>query len=147
MSVNLVLLCVAAGSALSTQSGINARLSAGLQSPLLAALVSFGTGTLVLALLAGVMGHYHLPESALTTLPWWAWTGGILGAFIIASIVYVAPQVGALALAVGIVVGQVLASLLFDQFGLLGYPQINVTPQRLAGAGMILVGLWLVVNK
>lgn len=100
----------------------------------------------MLIAMALAMGHFsHF--SGFQGIPPWAWTGGVLGAFIVAGIVYVAPQVGALALAGGIVLGQVIASLIFDQFGFLGYPQIQVTPSRIAGALLILVGLWLVSNK
>lgn len=147
VSLLLIGLCVLIGAALSTQSGINARLSAGVQAPILAALISFSVGTITLSILALLMGELHLPSSSLSNIPWWAWTGGLLGAFVVAGIIYAAPQVGALALAVGIVFGQVLASLIFDQFGWLGYPQIDISPSRLAGAGMILLGLWLVANK
>jgi hypothetical protein len=84
-SLLLVAMCIAAGAFLSTQSGINARLSAGLQSPLMAALISFGTGTVVL-LLATLLLQELKPLAGAANLPWWVWTGGIPGAFIVATI-------------------------------------------------------------
>jgi bacterial/archaeal transporter family-2 protein len=145
-SLLLVAMCIAAGAFLSTQSGINARLSAGLQSPLMAALISFGTGTVVL-LLATLLLQELKPLAGAANLPWWVWTGGILGAFIVATIVFAAPKIGALVLVASLVLGQVIASLVFDQFGWLGYPQISISPQRLIGAALILIGMWLVANK
>jgi bacterial/archaeal transporter family-2 protein len=61
--------------------------------------------------------------------------------------VFAAPKIGALVLVASLVLGQVIASLVFDQFGWLGYPQISISPQRLIGAALILIGMWLVANK
>lgn len=143
----LIMLCIGAGAALSTQSGVNARLSAAVQSPMLAALISFAVGTLSLAIMSLLLDQYRPLGPAFSQLPLWAWCGGILGAFVVATMVYAAPQVGALVLVSGIVLGQVTASLILDQFGLLGFPQIDISPQRLIGAVMIVGGLWLVANK
>jgi transporter family-2 protein len=52
-----------------------------------------------------------------------------------------------LVLAISIVVGQIVASLVLDQNGWLGYPKIDITLNRVIGALFVVVGLILVVKK
>ena len=54
---------------------------------------------------------------------------------------------GALLLAVSIICGQVTASLVYDHHGWLGYPTINLSPSRVLGALLIVVGVVLVARK
>jgi transporter family-2 protein len=142
--VILVLLSVVVGTTLASQAGVNAQLRTGLGSPLQAAFISFVIGTLVLGTLVMLEGKPWFPNGTLKTLPWWAWLGGFLGAFNIAMSIYLAPKLGALALAIAIVCGQVTASLFYDQYGLLGYPKIELSPQRIGGAILIVLGVILV---
>ena len=46
-----------------------------------------------------------------------------------------------------VLAGQLLVALVVDQFGILGYPQIAVTPTRLLGAALLLVGALLVMRR
>ena len=46
-----------------------------------------------------------------------------------------------------VIAGQLIVALLVDQFGILGYPQIPVTPTRLLGAGLLLAGALLVMRR
>jgi transporter family-2 protein len=80
-------------------------------------------------------------------VPWWAWTGGILGAGYITTAVVVAPRVGALALMALVIAGQLLAALVLDHFGLLGLRKIPITSSRLAGAALLLLGLFFVLRR
>jgi bacterial/archaeal transporter family-2 protein len=54
------------------------------------------------------------------------------------------PRLGAAATLALIVVGQMLASLAFDQFGLLGLPQQSASLTRLAGAAFLILGVALI---
>ncbi|MCG9786752.1 DMT family transporter [Vibrio mediterranei] len=146
-SVVLVLLSVIVGVGLVSQAGINAQLKIGLSSSLQAAFISFVVGTAVLGVLVVIEGKPWFPQGSISSLPWWAWLGGLLGAFNIAMSIYLAPQLGALALAISIVCGQVVASIFYDQYGLLGYPTIEMTPQRIGGALLIILGVMLVTYQ
>ncbi|MFH0261458.1 DMT family transporter [Vibrio mediterranei] len=146
-SVVLVLLSVIVGVGLVSQAGINAQLKIGLSSSLQAAFISFVVGTAVLGVLVVIEGKPWFPQGSISSLPWWAWLGGLLGAFNIAMSIYLAPQLGALALAISIVCGQVIASIFYDQYGLLGYPTIEMTPQRIGGALLIILGVMLVTYQ
>jgi transporter family-2 protein len=50
------------------------------------------------------------------------------------------PRFGAATVVALIVVGQMLASLAFDHFALLGAPHYPVTPARVAGAALLIAG-------
>ena len=55
-----------------------------------------------------------------------------------------APRLGAAALIAALVAGQMMASLIVDHFGWVGFAQHAVTPLRPAGAALIVVGVILV---
>jgi transporter family-2 protein len=143
----LLLAALLVGMALPLQSGINAQLRLSLGQPLLAALVSFGVGTVALALLTLALRLTVPAASQLGGIPLWQWTGGLIGAIYIFSAVLLAPRLGATTLVGAMVAGQMLGSLLYDQFGVVGYPVIPVTLHRLAGVIMILAGVWLVQQR
>jgi bacterial/archaeal transporter family-2 protein len=144
-----VLLIVAflVGVALPVQAGVNAQLRVGLGHPLLAATVSFAVGTVALALCVGAARTQLPSAAAVARLPWWYWTGGLLGAVYIFAAVVLAPRLGAANLIAAIVAGQLVTSLVLDQFGLVGYPQHSASLTRIAGAVLLLAGLVLIQRR
>jgi transporter family-2 protein len=132
---------------MASQAGINSQLRMALSNPVQAAFISFLIGTIILGVIALVQGDAWFKGNSLASIPWWAWLGGILGAFNIAMSIFLAPKLGALVLAISIVVGQIVASLVLDQNGWLGYPKIDITLNRVIGALFVVVGLMLVVKK
>lgn len=140
----LVLLGLTVGITIATQAGINSTLRSALDSPIQAALISFFIGTLLLALIAVSQGAKWVDGQALASLPWWAWLGGVLGAFNVAASIFLAPRLGAFMLAGSIITGQIVASLLLDKFGWLGYPKMDIDSKRAIGAALMLLGLYLV---
>jgi transporter family-2 protein len=143
----LLPLSVLVGFSLASQAGVNSQLRMALSNPIQAAFISFLIGTIVLGVIALVQGDTWFKPNSLALIPWWAWLGGAFGAFNIAMSVFLAPKLGAMVLAISIVVGQMLASLLLDQNGWLGFPKIEITPNRLIGALFVVIGLVLVVKK
>ena len=141
----MMLACLVAGAPIPVQAGVNANLSRqALSHPVLAALVSFAVGTVALLCVALAM---RLPLSNLqkiSSTPLWMWTGGFLGAFLVTATVVVAPRLGASVMLALLVASQMLASVLMDHFGVLGYPQHTATPGRLLGAALIVVGVLLI---
>lgn len=131
------------GVALSVQVGVNAELRGGLGHPLVAATVSFLVGTLGLLLVTAAFRPALPAAGQLARLPWWQWTGGLLGAVYIASAIVLAPKLGAAALLATIVAGQMAASLVLDHFGWLGFPVQPVSPLRVLAVLLILAGVLL----
>jgi transporter family-2 protein len=139
-----LLLAVLAGAMLPVQTGVNVQLRGLLGQPLAAALVSFLVGTLGLAAVVALLRVPVPVGAAWGRSAWWHWSGGLLGAAYIAVTVVLAPRLGAAALIAALVAGQMMASLIVDHFGWVGFAQHAVTPLRLAGAALIVVGVILV---
>lgn len=139
-----VLLAVVAGAMLPIQFGINAQLSHWVGSPIRAAFVSFLVGTIALLVVSAFV-RKPLPSLAkLGDVPWWVWTGGLLGAFYVAASIVSAPKLGAATLAAAIVAGQSVASVLADQFGWVGFKEHHASPGRIAGMVLVAGGVALV---
>lgn len=131
------------GVALSVQVGVNAQLRGGLGHPLVAATASFLVGTIGLLLVTAAVRPSLPAVGQLSRVPWWQWTGGLLGAVYIASAIVLAPRLGAAAMLATIVAGQMAASLVLDHFGWLGFPVQPVSPLRVVAVLLILSGVLL----
>lgn len=142
-----IVLIGASGIGLAVQAATNARMSEAVQSPVLSALINFAVGGLMLAALAmsGIFGRGNL--STIGTAPWWAWTGGILGAVWVTAAVVALPKIGTAIAFAAVIIGQLLGALLLDTFGLLGIPQIPLHPWRIAGAVLMVIGILLMQYK
>jgi transporter family-2 protein len=139
-----LLVAFLAGFVFPVQAGINAQLRQWIGHPLLAAFVSFSVGTLVLAVCPTAFGLSFPGWQAIKLIPWWAWTGGVLGVVSVVSSIVLAPRLGAAALIATMVAGQMMASMLLDHLGLLGFRLHPITVSRLIGAGMLIGGVWLI---
>ena len=135
---------VVAGLGLTVQVGMNSTLRKVLQSANAAALVSFLVGTLALAVLVVALRMPMPDRATLAAVPWWAWLGGLLGAFYVASSTIVAAELGATTLLGLALVGQLTTALVIDHYGWLGLPENPITWTRVAGVALLGLGVWLV---
>ena len=143
----MFLSAIVIGFSLASQAGVNAQLKTVLASPIQAAFISFLIGTIILGTIILIQKEKWFSLSEALNLPWWAWLGGFFGAFNIAMSIYLAPKVGAVALAISVVCGQVIASIFYDQYGLLGYPKLEISINRIIGAVFLVVGVIMVAKK
>ena len=139
-----LLLALAAGAMLPLQAGINAQLAAHLGSPLRAALISFGVGTLVLLAVVLLFARDCPGSDRIAAAPWWAWIGGALGAFYVGGSIAAAPRLGAVTLIGAVLAGQALASVVIDHFGMVGFEEHPTSFGRVAGLALIALGVVLV---
>ncbi len=131
-----------AGVAISTQAPINARLGISLGDSMAAALISFGVGFLLLLIV--VVLRDALPKvDALRGVPWWAWGGGVLGAYYVWVAVYSVPKLGVLTLTAALILGQIVGSVALDAFGAFGLPVREISWPRLLAAVMVAGGVLL----
>jgi len=139
-----LLLALAAGVLLPVQAGLNARLRSALGSPIAAALVSFLVGTAGLATIALLL-RTPLPvgRAWAATSPW-QWSGGLIGAVYVLAAIVLAPRLGAATLIAAVVAGQMITSLVLDQYGLVGFPVHSMTLVRLLGAALVIAGVILI---
>lgn len=139
-----ILLALAAGVCLPTQAGINTQLNLWSHSTILTATISFAVGTIVLAVYSLVLRVPWPSGEAVTRYPWWIWTGGFLGAFLVASTVVLAPRLGAASMMSLIIAGQMFASLFLDHFGWLGYQVQPAGGLRMLGVVLLVGGVVLI---
>ena len=139
----LLALPLLAGVLLPLQAGINGQLAEHLGSVLLAALISFCVGTLALLLLT--LYQREIPVAgAFRGLAWWHWTGGLLGAFFIATAAYASPRTGALLFMLLVLAGQMAMALVLDHFGWAGYREAPISLGKVAGLLLVVAGIWLI---
>ena len=87
--------------------------------------IPFAAGTLFLvaglatALVALAQGGTLPGWTDLRGAPWWSYTGGLIVAFYVFTITFLAPRLGVGTAIALIVTGQVLGALIIDHFGLL----------------------------
>jgi transporter family-2 protein len=145
MNILAWLLVLLVGAALPLQALVNARLAQLSHGSLFASLVSFCVGTLALA--AGWLATRPpaFDIAALARMPWWVWSGGVLGAAFVAVATLMIPRMGAASLICLVVFGQMAGSLLLDHFGVLHSRQ-PADALRVLGVVLVAVGALLVVK-
>jgi transporter family-2 protein len=137
----LGVVAVLVGTLGAVQTAVNGRLGEAMGSGLAAALVSFAVGTVGLVVV-NLAARQRVRRPGRT--PAWLWGGGLLGAAFVLVNALNAPILGA-SLAVSVaLLGQVVGGLLLDHRGWLGIARRPVTPVRLAGAALVLLGVALV---
>ncbi len=140
------LLATAAGAANPVQAGANAELKKCLNDAVWAGLAVYISGLLGMILIQLFVRGPLPAAAALSRTPWWAWTGGIISiASTIAGLTF-AQKMGS-GLFTGIsVTASLAASILLDQFGLIGFKAHPASPLRILGTGLMITGLWLVAK-
>jgi transporter family-2 protein len=141
----LVLSAMAAGAANPFQSGVNAELNKQLRQPVWSTLVVYVTGICGLFLILLCL-RQSCPLHKVSSVPWWAWMGGLIS---------VVPTIIGLTIAYRMESGSftgvsvtvsLIASILLDHFGLVGFTQHSASPIRIAGCGLMIAGLWMIAK-
>lgn len=132
------------GAMVPLQAGSNAALARGLGHPLWATLISLLVSVVVLLPLL-ISFRVNMPQWSQTAqLPLWMWFGGLVGVFYLTAGILIIPRLGATGFMVAVIAGQIVASLIIDQFGLLGLPQKEINWGRITGVLLIIAGVILV---
>lgn len=139
-----ILLAIVCGIASSVQVGLNASMAKGIESPIWGAIIALAIGAIGLAVYAVCTNNLKAKWQAASTMPLWVWTGGLLGAVFVAGAAIAAPKVGATAFVGLLLLGQVLASLILDHYGWLGFEQVPISLGKLIGIGCLCVGVFLI---
>lgn len=142
--VPLLLLTLVVGACLPLQAGINARLGREFGGPMVAALISLSIGAVSLLLVALAMKAIPFSVgTALAKIPYWAWSGGFLGAIFVTLAATVAPKLGFSLFTGAIIAGQLIMSVLLDHFGVFGMERHPITLVRVIGIVLLFAGIWL----
>jgi transporter family-2 protein len=138
------LLVIAAGASVAFQQVLIANLRMQISSAWWAAVASYLVGLLFTLAIALVAPGPKISEVLPKTGDWLPWTGGIFGAIFLAITILMVPRLGAATTISLIIVGQMMLSLVMDNFGLLGLPVQPITLMKMAGAGFLLLGVILI---
>jgi bacterial/archaeal transporter family-2 protein len=138
-----IAMALALGAVLPMQAAINSRLAKTAGSPVMAAFISFGVGTIALMLFLVVAGQFNFKFIS-NASPWWIWTGGLLGTFFVAGIVVLLPRLGVVLSFSLVLAGQMFVAILFDQFGWLGVAVKEISAGKIIGAILLIAGVVLI---
>jgi len=138
---------VVSGGLVAYQQDINGSLAVSLDDAVLAAVVSFGTGLLVVALVVAVRRSARSRVADLRSLPWWCRLGGLGGASLVAAGAAAAPRIGIALFTVGMVAGSTLGGMLVDVIGLGPGGAHAPSAPRLLGAALCLAAIVVAADE
>lgn len=135
------LVMFAAGIGIPLLAALNARLGANIGSPAAAATVLFIVAFACAAITLMVTG----PEAlrAIPTQPGHLFLAGVLVAFYVLSITYVAPTFGVGNAVFFVLLGQLVSAAAIDHFGLFGARISPLSLTRATGIAVMAVGVWI----
>ena len=144
----LWLLALIAGALIPVQAAANAALSKSIRGNVPFSALTLFVVAGVATVLALLLAREPTPTVAsLRAAPWWSYLGGLIVAFYVFSITFLAPRIGVGTAISLIVIGQILAALTIDHFGLLRSLTFPLTPVRLLGAVLMGVGVFLALRR
>jgi transporter family-2 protein len=146
------------GMLVAVQSRLNGELGFVLGDGVAAALISFGTGLLILLIgtalvppirrsLANVWRAIRTPMRGHGGLRWWQCLGGVAGAFLVATQSVTVSVIGVAVFTVAVVAGQAVSSLVVDRLGFGPAGPQPYTTLRVVGAVVALVAVVLAVSE
>ena len=133
-------LAAISGAMIALQARANGELSHLIGNGVEAALVSFGSGLIIISVIALFTpsikeGARNLRDAvARKELPKWTLFAGALGGGFVAVQTHIVPLIGVAIYSVASIAGQTAASLVVDRIGLTGGGKKHITPRRIAAA-------------
>jgi len=137
-----IVAAVLAGGLVATQSRVNGELAVELHDSTLAALISFGSGLVILAAIVPFVPSARRGLRSLRTevgskrLPWWYLTGGAFGAFFVLTQGLAATALGVALFTVAVVASQTISSAVIDRVGIGSLQKRPVTALRVAASAL-----------
>jgi transporter family-2 protein len=111
-----------------------------------AAFFSFATGTIILAVIAGLAkGGFGQIAEVKTLAPQYL-IGGVLGACYVSSVLVTVRTLGAGGIVAASVAGQLTVSVIVDQLGILGLDKDPISASKAVGVLLLAAGTLLVVR-
>ena len=142
-----VLGAIACGAGIAVQSRINGQLGAELEDGYLAAVISFGSGLVLLSVVmllvkSGRTGVGRVITAIKTKqIPWFYAIGGAAGGFFVLTQGLASAALGVALFSIGVVCGQTVSGVVIDRIGLGHHQPRLLTPQRLIGSMLALVAV------
>lgn len=148
MNIIYYILAILCGIGTSLQSGVNSELRKSLNNPILAAIISFSSGLFLLLIIYPFFSKSEVPSfSTLRSISIWQFTGGVLGAFYVTSVIMSIQKIGSANMITLIVGSQLLMAIVLDHFGWLGFQTQPLNIWRILGAVFIVCGALLILKN
>jgi transporter family-2 protein len=150
-TVLAILATLVAGVGVATQSRINGELGQRLDDGYTAALISFGSGWLILLVLLAFSRRGRaglarvLTEVRQGRLAWWMLLGGLAGAYFVLAQSLVAGLLGVAIFTIAIVTGQTVTGLTLDATGFAGARRTAIATARVIGAALTIAAVGVAV--
>ena len=141
-----LLLTAVVGGLVAIQAPINSGLGRSVGS-FQAAFISFAIGTTLLCVIAALAKGGLGQIGEIRTVSWYSLLGGVLGAAYVTTVLVTVRTLGAGGLTAATVSGQLTASVLVDQFGLLGVEKSPITLLKVIGVLLLAAGTYLIVRE
>jgi bacterial/archaeal transporter family-2 protein len=139
-----VALTAIAGGLVAMQAPINSGLGKAVGT-FAAAAISFLVGTAVLLLIAALSSsHVHLGGAS--GLSWYYFTGGLLGAAYVTTVLVSVRTLGAGGVTAATIAGQLSTAVVLDRLGILGLSQKPLSLGRIVGVALLALGVFLIVR-
>lgn len=129
------------------QGIITQSLSKNLQHPFGAAFINFFGGMLVFLTAILLTSSQTFPFKKIFTMPWYLYTGGLIGSFFIFGALFSLPRIGATSFFGLIVIGQLIMTIIVDHYGLFGIPVYKIDGFRILGISLLIIGSLLIFRK
>ena len=147
MQLVYIIISIVAGVVFALQPAVNDNVARALNRPIQASLISFVVGTVLLLIVNLAMGAKIPSTDKLSTISWWLWlAGGAIGAFAVTAALIIQPKIGAGAWISCFIFGQLVMSILLDNFGWLGLETHPINLMRSLGAFLLAIGAILVAH-
>jgi bacterial/archaeal transporter family-2 protein len=144
----LAVLALLSGALIPIQAASNAALARSIHDNVpFSALTLFVVAAVATCATVLASGQSFPAWTELGEAPWWSYSGGLIVAFYVLTITFLAPRLGVGTAIALIVTGQVLAALTIDHFGLLRSLTFSLTPTRALGAIMMVIGVFLALRR
>lgn len=141
------ILPLAMGIFIASQTAINSRLTSHNHLPLVTSTISFATGSLFLGILTLCSGQGRgIRLGVILDTPWWSWLGGLTAAFALTCNILLFKHLGSVETTLYPVIGQIIMSLVIDQFGWFGSLQQRMTWHKGLGLVFLIAGLLIFIN-
>lgn len=144
MTFLMIILAIIGGALLSVQAAINGQLGSKV-GVFRCAFLTFSVGALVTALLI----FYFEPKQSVTLLdvPKWQLLGAMCGVPYIVVMVLAVQRIGVAVATVAVIFGQLLMSILIDNFGWMHNAELPFSPYRLAAVVCLGIALYFIYSS
>lgn len=147
LTAGALLVAVLSGAGMAVQARVNGGLAIEWGSASAAAIWSFGSGCVISIVLVALVPSARAGTRSLFrglrdgSIPWWALSSGVVGAWVVFAQGLVAAVIGVALFTVAIVAGQSVGSLVLDWRGVAGLPPRRISLARAVGAALGIVAV------